>query len=98
MQPLFRRGRRSVAGRRLIRRVITYRLLSLLLALIAGCAADMQTCTPVFGTIVPTTGYGTGGQGAQCPLGQVLVGYDPGVTGGPLLCAPFTVSCPIPTK
>lgn len=83
---------------RLIRRVIPYRLLSVVLVLIAaaGCAVDTKSCTPVFGQVLPTTGYGNGGSGAQCPLGQVLVGYDSSVAGGPLLCAPFTVSCPIP--
>jgi hypothetical protein len=64
----------------------------------AGCAADTAACTPVFGQVQPSTGYGNGGIGAQCPLGQVLVGYDSSVVGGPLLCAPFTVSCPVPTK
>lgn len=63
---------------------------------VAACGRENTvTCTPVFAAPQP---YLNSQNSYKCPLGQVLVGYDQGAVGGPLLCASMTVSCPVPEK
>lgn len=74
-----------------MRRAMAY---SLFLILVTACGQENTVgCTAVFGTPVPTM---NSVNNFACPLGEVLVGYDSGRVGGPLLCATMTVSCPVP--
>jgi hypothetical protein len=76
----------------MIRRVISYSLLFL----VAACgAANTETCTTSTGT---PTAHTIGENNSKCPVGSVLVGYDPNAIGGPLICATLATSCPVSTK
>lgn len=67
----------------------------LALALLAGCGGNTQSCTTTYG---PPEAVMNAKNNYACPVGQVLVGYNPAAVGGPLLCASALVSCPLREK
>lgn len=69
------------------------RFIPLLLLLLARCApGNSQACSTVVGA---ATAVQDGQNNHSCPVGQVLVGYNPAAIGGPLLCATLLTTCPV---
>ena len=60
--------------------------------LLLGCGKQQVTCTVAFDSPVAVTNTWNN---FTCPVNQVLVGYDSGRSGGPLLCSSMTITCPV---
>lgn len=63
--------------------------------LVVGCANSVRSCTT---SVTAASYYPETENNYQCPVGQVLVGYNTHAINGPLLCAATQVVCPVPGK